>query len=203
MVFDRTCVARGARVGLSTAWSAGSILYRGLDRVDATFGAASWDEALGWLATYEAPRPIAEIQYWGHGRWGRVMIDEDPFDATALGPAHALAARVDAVRERLVPDGNALVWLRTCEAFGGTAGMDLAVRLADRFGARVAGHTHIIGAIQSGLHGLRPGHTPDWSAAEGIAEGTPDDPQRAYESGILRPRTITCFTSTVPPAWFA
>ena len=203
MVYDRTCVGKRAPVGLSTAWSAGSILYRGLDRIDATFGATSWDEALAWLATFETPRPIAEIQYWGHGRWGRVMIDKDPFDASALLPEHALAARVDALRARLVPDGEALVWLRTCEAFGGTAGKELAVRLADRLGARVAGHTHIIGAIQSGLHGLRPGHTPDWSAEEGIAEGTPDEPKRAYESGILRPRTITCFTGVVPPAWFA
>ena len=68
MVFDRTCTTRG--VGLSTAWWAGSGLYRALGRLDATRGVGSWREAFHWLATYEASRPIAEIQYWGHGRWG-------------------------------------------------------------------------------------------------------------------------------------
>ena len=203
MVYDRTCIGKRAPVGLSTAWSAGSVLYRGLGRIDATFGAASWDEALGWLATHEPDRRIAEIQYWGHGRWGRVLIDRDPFDVAALGAGHALAKRVAAVRERLVPGGEALVWLRTCEAFGARAGLDFAPRLADAFGARVAGHTHIIGALQSGLHGLRPGHLPDWSADEGIAEGTPDDPKSAFESGVLRPRTVTCFAREVPASWFA
>lgn len=203
MVYDRTCVGPRVPAGLSTAWSAGSVLYRALDRIDATFGATSWDEALAWVATYEPSRPIAELQYWGHGRWGRVLIDDDVLDATALGAGHPLALRIAAVRERLVPGGEALVWLRTCEAFGGTAGHELAMRLADGLGARVAGHTHIIGAIQSGLHGLLPGHTPDWSAQEGIAEGTPDAPKRAYGSGVLRPRTITCFTGAVPSGWFA
>jgi hypothetical protein len=203
MVFDRTCGAKRLPVGLTTAWTAGAVLYRRLGRIDATFGAASWDEALGWLATFELPRRIAEIQYWGHGRWGRVLIDKDVLDARALAEGHPLAARVAAVRERLIPDGEALVWLRTCEAFGATAGLDFAARLADGLGARVAGHTHIIGALQSGLHGLRPGHSPNWSAYEGIAEGTPDDPKRAYESGMLRPRTISCLAGEVPLPWFA
>ena len=203
MVYDRTCVGRRMPLGLSTAWGAGSILYRGLGRIDATFGATSWGEALDWLATFEAPSLISEIQYWGHGRWGRVLIDKDIFDASALAAGHRLEPRVAAVRERLVPDGQALVWLRTCEAFGATAGLDFARRLADGLGARVAGHTHIIGALQSGLRGLRPGHTPTWSAEEGIAEGTPADPKRAHESGLLRPNTITCFAGEVPADWFA
>ena len=70
MVYDRTCVGARAPVGLSTAWGAGSVLYRGLGRLDGTFGATSWDDALGWLARFEPSRPIAEIQYWGHGQWG-------------------------------------------------------------------------------------------------------------------------------------
>jgi hypothetical protein len=202
MVYDRTCVAKHVRVGLSTAWGAGSTLYRGLGRLDAAYGASSWDDALRWLATFEGERPIAEIQYWGHGRWGRAMIDRDALDARALAPGHALEPRVAALRERLLPGGEALVWLRTCEAFGASAGLDFAERLANGLGARVAGHTFIIGAIQSGLRALRPGHRPDWSPEEGIAEGTPDAPLRAHGSGVQRPRTVTCLTGTVPPGWF-
>jgi len=203
MVYDRTCVAKLAPVGLSTAWAAGSVLYRGLSRLDAAFGATSWDDALTWLGSYERDRPIAEIQYWGHGRWGRVYVDQDVLDVSAFGAGHRLAPRIAALRERLVPGGEALVWLRTCESFGAAAGQELASRLADGLGARVAGHTFIIGALQSGLHGLRPGHTPDWPAEEGIREGTPAKPIRAYGSGILRPRTITCFEGAVPAKWFA
>ncbi len=203
MIYDRTCVAKIAPVGLSTAWAAGSVLYRGLHRLDAAFGATSWDEALGWLASHAPGEPIAEIQYWGHGRWGRVFIDQDVLDGSAFEPAHRLAPRLAAVRERLVPGGEALVWLRTCESFGAASGHAFASRLSDGLGARVAGHTFIIGALQSGLHGLRPGHAPDWPADEGIKEGTADKPVSAHGSGVLRPRTITCFEGTVPPKWFA
>jgi hypothetical protein len=202
MVYDRTCVGARAPVGLSTAWGAGSVLYRGLGRLDGTFGATSWDDALGWLARFESSRPIAEIQYWGHGQWGRALVDRDVLDARALAPGHRLEPRIAAVRERLLPGGEALFWLRTCEAFGATAGHDFARRLADGLGARVAGHTFVIGAIQSGLRGLLPGHVPDWSPSEGIAEGSPDKPLRAHGSGIGKPRTITCLRSDVPPDWF-
>lgn len=203
MVYDRTCVAKHVRLGLSTAWGAGSTLYRGLGRLDGTYGATSWDDALGWLATFEPSRRIQEIQYWGHGRWGRVMVDRDVLDASALLPGHRLEPHVAAVRERLVPDGEALVWLRTCETFGAKAGHDFASRLADGLGARVAGHTFIIGAIQSGLRGLRPGRRPDWSAEEGIKEGTAEAPVSAHGSGVWRPRTVTCLSGEVPPSWFA
>jgi hypothetical protein len=201
MVFDKTCKRWG--FGLSTAWGAGSMLYRALGRLDATFGATTWDEALAWLATYEPARPISEIQYWGHGRWGKVLVDADPLDASALRPGHALYPRVEAVRERLVTNGDALVWLRTCEAFGARVGQDFASRLAETFRARVAGHTFIIGPLQSGLHGLHPGHAPDWSADEGIAEGSADAPRRAEISMPGSPRTITCFDGEVPADWFA
>jgi hypothetical protein len=200
IVFDRTCAR--FPVGLTSAWRAGSWLYRALGRLDAAYGASSWDDALGWLATHERDRPIAEIQYWGHGRWGRVLVDGAPLDAGALAEGHPLHAKLWAVRERLVRD-DALLWMRTCETFGASAGHDFATRLADALGVRVAGHTHIIGALQSGLHGLRPGHLPDWSASEGIAAGTPDAPLRAHHSTPGRPRTISCFDGAVPEAWFA
>jgi hypothetical protein len=203
MVYDRTCVGKRVPVGLSTAWAAGSVLYRWQKRFDAVFGATSWDDALGWLGSYDSGRPIHEIQYWGHGQWGRVCVDEDVLDATAFAPGHRLAPRLTALRERLVPGAEALVWLRTCEAFGGAVGHDFASRLADGLGARVAGHTFIIGALQSGLHGLLPGHAPHWPADEGIAKGTAEKPLRAHGSGIRRPHTITCFDGAVPASWFA
>lgn len=202
MVYDRTCVGARVPVGLSTAWAAGSLLYSGVGRLDATHGATSWDDALRWLATFESARPIAEIQYWGHGRWGRVLVDRDALDARALQPGHPLASRLAAVRARLLPNGESLVWLRTCEAFGATAGLDFAERLANELGARVAGHTFIIGSVQSGLRALRPGHRPDWSANEGLKAGTPDAPVAAHGSRLWHPRTVTCLNGSFPQEWF-
>src|SRR5512140_1126220 len=127
VVYDRTD-------RLTAAWAPGSVLYRALRRIDAAKGVASWDEALAWLSS--RPEPLDEIQYWGHGNWGRVLVDGRALDATQL---HRLAG----VKAALAPD--ALVWFRTCETFGGVIGIDFAERLADYLGARVAGHTYVIG----------------------------------------------------------
>lgn len=197
LVYDRTCVGRGGN--LTPAWAAGSVLYRALRRVDAAYAATSWQDALGWLAS--RPAAITELQYWGHGHWGEARIDDDVLDARALAPGHRLRAGIDALRTQLAPD--ALVWFRTCETLGATRGIDFAERLADFLGARVAGHTHIIGFHQSGLHALRPGTRADWSPREGLAEGTPDAPVRAKPSRPWAPRTITCLSSEVPAAWYA
>jgi hypothetical protein len=200
LIFDRTCTAGpGNALGLSRAWSAGATLYGGLGRLDGASGVASWDEALGWLARHD--RPIAEVQFWGHGKWGAALVGSDALDARALSPRHPLHRRLEAVRERLEP--GALVWFRTCETFGASRGLDFARRLSDHLGARVAGHTFIIGFHQSGLHGLAPGCAPDWSAGEGLAEGSPDDPRQARWSSPLAPRTITCLEGRVPEAWFS
>lgn len=189
LVYDRT------QAWLSRTWTAGSVLYRGLDRLDAVCGVASWDEALDWLGAL--PEAIDEIQYWGHGKWGCVMVNGVALSANSL---RTRATQLEAIRERLAPD--ALLWFRTCETLGARAGQDLAQRIGDFFGARVAGHTHIIGFHQSGLHGLRPGDRPHWSTTEGLRAGTAERPVRAHGSAPWRTRTITALSGRVPAAWF-
>jgi len=196
IVYDRTCVRRGG--GLSIPWALGARAYRRLGRSDAIAGVASWDEALA--AMLAQPEPISDLQFWGHGKWGCAFVDRDVLDASALAAGHRLHDRVSALRDHLAPD--ALVWFRTCETFGADRGHDFAQRLADFLGARVAGHTYIIGVHQSGLHGLAPGARPDWSADEGLADGTAGAPVRAKRSRPWAPRTLTCFQSAVPAAWF-
>ena len=202
LVFDKTCTETYG-FGLSTIWSAGSGVYRALQRQDARFGATTWAEALGWHATYEPDRPIAEIQYWGHGKWGCVKIDDDGFGSPELDASHAHAPVIDAIRDRLLPNGEALIWLRTCEAFGADAGIDFAHRLAHRMRAKVAGHTYVIGALQSGLRALEPGKRPRWSSVEGLREGTPAAPREAFTSRVLAPRTIHFMANGFPQEWFA
>ena len=105
------------------------------------------------------------------------------------------------LREKLAPD--ALIWFRTCETFGARAGIGFAERLADFTGARVAGHTHVIGFHQSGLHGVAPGTRADWSEDEGLVEGTAESPRRSHGSAPWRAHTITCLAGEVPARWFS
>jgi hypothetical protein len=197
LVFDRTCVRKGG--GLTVPWAAGSYLYRGLRRLDRAKGVASWAEALAWLGGVN--EPIDELQYWGHGRWGRILIDQEPLFSSSLLAGHEHHDGLRALRDRLAP--GALVWFRTCSAFGARRGIAFAESLADFLGARVAGHTHVIGFHQSGLHGLAPGARADWDPSEGIAKGTPEEPEEAKGSRPWATRTITCLHGAVPEPWFA
>jgi hypothetical protein len=198
VVYDATQrQRRPAALGLS--WQYGSYLYRALGRIDASHGAHAFADALGWLAQHEATRPIQELQFWGHGKWGRIFIDGESLDRSVLHAPHQHHAAFQSVRERLTP--NALIWFRTCETLGAQPGHDFAAALSDATGARVAGHTFSIGFFQSGLHCLRPGQRPHWSTSEGLARGTPEQPEAALGSSPRAPNTITCLDGVVPDAF--
>ena len=193
LVFDRTQKA------LTKAWSAGSVLYRGLRRIDVSKGVASWDEAFAFLREVEGP--IEELQYWGHGKWGEARADAQILSARSLSRHHAHREQLDALKAKLAP--GALVWFRCCETFGAAPGIAFAEQLSEHLGVRVAGHTYVIGFNQSGLHGLGPGARATWDPAEGLAEGTPESPVRSHPSRPWAPHTITCLQGRVPEAWFA
>lgn len=197
VIYDRTCRGRSG-LGLSTAWWAGSWLYRALGQAGPSFGAASWDEALDWLGSVSAPAPIAEVQFWGHGKWGDARIGAELLDERALLRESSLAARLQRVRARLAPD--ALWWFRTCETFGALRGQRFARAFGDLMGCSGAGHTYVIAVWQSGLHALAPGTAADWDPSEGLAEGTPARPERALPSAPGAPNTITCFEGRIPDA---
>ena len=201
MVYDRTCRGRWGRPGLTHAWWAGSALYRSLGRFDAVKGVASWDEAWDWLGSVRHDQPIAEVQYWGHGKWGAARVGRQVFDGTALQRGHAFAPGLARLRDRFVDNAAGLFWFRTCETFGATAGHQFARDLSDSLGSRVAGHTYIIGHVQSGLHTLAPGQAVTWSDSEGLREGKPSAPKRAYWSRIWAPNTITCLRGTIPQGY--
>lgn len=199
MLYDRTCTGKRMRPGLSHAWWAGSHLYRGLSRFDATHGVTSWEEGLEWLATVLPGRLIAEIQYWGHGHWGELFVARQGLTVEALRPAHPLHRHLEAIRERMIPDH--LWWFRTCEAFGAARGHDFARRFTDFFGGRAAGHTYIIGVWQSGLHSLRAGEIPRWPVDEGLSRGTADCPVEALWSRRQAPNTIHFLSGRIPDGY--
>ncbi len=199
MIYDRTCQGPRLRQRLSLAWAAGSLLYRSLGRLDASYPASGWREALDWAIHCQPERPLAEVQFWGHGRWGEVMLDRQALDRHAFSPGHLLYGAWVELRKRMNPDSR--LWLRTCETFGARRGHDFARALAEFFGCRVAGHTYTIGYWQSGLHSLRPGAMPDWSTSEGIATGTPEAPVHSLGSRPDAPHTISCFRGEIPEGW--
>jgi hypothetical protein len=171
VVYDRTCPKLGR------VWAAGARLYKAMGWIDAYVATESW--------TIDWPRGVSELQYWGHGKWGSARAGDDVLDADNL--------------ERLAPlRGVGLVWFRTCETFGARAGHAFAERLAESLGARVAGHTFVIGYRQSGLHALAPGERASWPVDEGLAEGTADAPVRAHGSRWRAPNTTTAMTPRLP-----
>jgi len=194
MLYDRSCRGDGLAPGLSHAWAAGGALYRALGRIDACFGAKTWSEGLDWITEAARTREIAEIQFWGHGEWGGVWIDEELLTSAALEPAPYLPDRLARIRARLIPGGAARWWFRSCDVFGSATGLDFARAWTRFFGCRAAGHTHQIMVLQSGLHELAAGEEPTWSATEGLIEGL----WHAADSSANAPRTITCLHNSIP-----
>lgn len=197
LIFDRTCRGRAFLPGLSHAWRAGRQLYRGLGRLDAGLGAASWAEALTWLGEHQPEARIAEVQFWGHGRWGNVRLGGEVLDRRALAAGHPLRPALDRLRARMLPGPAGLWWFRSCETFGTEVGHQFASAWTDFFGCRAAGHTYVIGFWQSGLHALAPGAAPHWPTDEGLPRGAPS-PAMARPSGPGAPNTITCLHGQVP-----
>lgn len=197
LVYDATCTGRGALPGLSTAWRSGALLYRGLGRIDASFGARNWQEALEFLASYGGDAPLDEAQYWGHGTFGKVWIAKESLDRSRLAGAD-LAPVLDRIRDRLArSQKEPLVWLRTCESMGGPSGHAFAKALSARLGCRVAGHTHVIGVLQSGLVSVRPGEAPSWPLDMGL--GPRGEAGSGLPSTPTAPSTVHFLTGHLPP----
>ena len=198
VIYDRTCGLRpGSGLPLLTqSWQLGVTLNRIRGAVDDARGVTTWGEALDWLVERAHEQPIAEVQYWGHGKWGCAYVDSERLDASALKEGHPHHARLQALRERMGPEGA--WWFRTCETFGADAGHDFAQRWSEFFGGPTLGHTFIIGPWQSGLHVLGPHDEPGWSMTEGLAQGDPENPTRALWSSPTAPRTINCLQGKIP-----
>ncbi|HEY8206351.1 MAG TPA: hypothetical protein VIG99_02640 [Myxococcaceae bacterium] len=189
MVYDRTCGA------LTTSWWLGGHLSRALGRLDDRAGFDRWPDALRWLRDRSCAegRPIGEIQYWGHGHPGLVRMAGERLDRSALSPGHPLFQDLEALRDHLAPGGQALFWFRTCETFAGPEGHAFARAWTRFFSARAAGHTFIIGPLQSGLHVLDPSGEPDWPLDEG----------GHVWSSLRAPATISFLHGTVTPGPWA
>jgi hypothetical protein len=186
--------------GLTPFWRLGSWMHIYGLHADGALGATSWGEALRWAASFARARnaKLSELQCWGHGGFGFMRMGATRWDRDALAGRSALASDIDSLRDVLA--GDALVWLRCCSAFGARPGRAFAPALADRLRARVAGHTFIIGAWQSGTHSLRPGERATWDEGEGI-ERRPDGAILPRNSSLGAPRTLAFLRMALPRGW--
>lgn len=182
---------------LTASWRYGSALYKlhPQQRVDDVYGATSWEDALAWLCSVRPREKIESIQYWGHGLFGRVLVANDVLDAAAFVAGHARHDDLVTLRTRIASE-RSLIWFRTCATFGRAEGQAFASVVANFFGCRAAGHTFVIGPLQSGLHSLAPGETPSWPVDEGGGTAT-----TAAMSSWTAPHTITCLHGAVPEGW--
>jgi hypothetical protein len=211
MVFDTTDVKRSFKlpgvdadvspievdIGLSHSWFAGGALYRSMRRLDQYKGFDSWAATFEWLNTVGEGYKIAQIQYWGHGSPGRVLMNRKALNQGSFFGEHAAALRK--LASRLTPES--LVWFRTCSTFAGDPGRRFAQVWSQALGCQVAAHTHLVGFWQSGLHSIAPGDLPHWPAAEGIEAGTAAEPTKLKWSAPWIPNTITCLGGSVPKGW--
>lgn len=183
-------------VGLTHSWFAGGKLYRLLRWVDTSAGFDNWGDALDWALSFD--QPIQQIQVWGHGSPGKSWLKDEPLHRNSIrrGPH---AERLKAISERMTDDG--VIWFRNCSVFCGSRGRNFAKMWANGMNCRIAAHTHVIGAWQSGLHTIGPGEEPSWPENEGIAKGTPDRVEKCKNSLPWLDNTVFMITSGIPKGW--
>ena len=104
IVYDATQRQRRPRA-LGFSWQYGTHLYRALGRVDGAHGAHGFDDALIWLSQHQPSEPISEVQFWGHGKWGRIFIANEVLDRGVLTAGHRHQQRRDGGHQPLT-DGE-------------------------------------------------------------------------------------------------
>jgi hypothetical protein len=168
---------------LKTSWFLGCWIQKLFGKVDAYFGASSWEEALAWLAG--RPGTLTSIQYWGHGSPGKVWLAQ-----ALLSPEKLITI----LKPKVSP--TSVLWWRTCSTFGGIGGHEISKKLADGLNCIVAGHTRIIGPVQGGLHTRKPQTQPSWPITEG-------EPPKSWWPSHLSwgPNSIFCLTTKIPDGW--
>lgn len=181
-VYDKSPGPGFSQWFLKTMWFLGCWFQKLFGKVDAYFGAQSLDEALDWLCYRDGQ--LTSIQYWGHGSPGYVWVSGKAYRANDFM----------ALKPKLLP--SSVVWFRACSVFQGTAGHAFSKALADGLGCTVAGHTRIIGPLQSGLHTRKPNSPPSWPVEE-------TEFPKSWWPSYWRwgDNTVTCLATKIPEGW--
>eukprot|EP00698_Gefionella_okellyi_P013932 TRINITY_DN3851_c0_g1_i1.p1 TRINITY_DN3851_c0_g1~~TRINITY_DN3851_c0_g1_i1.p1 ORF type:complete len:272 (+),score=48.37 TRINITY_DN3851_c0_g1_i1:115-930(+) len=146
---------------LGASWKIGAVLGKLLARYDAVFPANNWDEALSAVLAFSGR--IDEVHLWSHGRPACPLIQGEALSLDTH------AQKLAAIRNKM--STNAIWWFRCCNVFARPIGKRFAQDFSAFMSCRVAGFTFVIGAVQNGLHVLKPGQQADWSDEEGYRDG--------------------------------
>lgn len=202
MIYDNTTIKDGwdgfGSDALAYSWLAGGKLYRIMRSLDKVKGVSSWEEALDWIIEQGKIEPISQIQFWGHGSWGRVWIGKQALGVKTIRNPGILRDKLSDVKKYLADD--ALIWFRTCSTFGNTSGKTFAKEFTEWMSCKVAAHTHIVGWWQGGLHSLKPGQEPYWPDDEGV-KTLSNGKQDSIWSTRKTPNTIICLNGHLPEGW--
>jgi len=182
-IYDKNPGAGAAQWGLKLSWAIGCFLHKLFGKLDAYYGAESWDDAFSWLE--QRPGLLTSIQYWGHGSPGTVWLAGKSVDR----------AYFKKLVGKIPPNG--VLWFRTCSTFQGQAGYDISKYLTTLLNCTVAAHTRIIGVLQGGLHTRAPNQEPSWPLTEG-------EFPKSFWAGLglkIGNNTILCLRASIPKGW--
>jgi hypothetical protein len=202
MIYDNTTIEDGwngfGSDALAYTWFAGGRLYRWSRWLDKCNGVTSWENGLDWLIKEGRKEPISQIQYWGHGSWGKAWLGRSVISESTLNKSNKIRDRLEELKPLLT--SNALIWFRTCSTFGNKSGQGFAKEFTNYMDCRVAAHTHMIGWWQGGLHSLKPNQSVYWPSKEGVSVNSRGG-EKALWSSWRTPNTITCMSGAVPKGW--
>lgn len=209
MIYDDSTLRDGwdgfKEDGLALSWKWGDKLYRMFGGFDVSFGAQNINEALDYLVELSEKEKISQIQFWCHGWPGRLYLGDSYLDERSFYRNRETAKKISLISERMTDDG--LFWFRACSTFAGEAGQTFAKRFVelinnDNTARRAAGHTYIIGMLQSGLYTLGKNEEPGWDVNEGLVAGeSVSFPQKLQWSNLFRPNTILFLRGAIPKGW--
>lgn len=184
-------------VGLTHQWIVGGKLYRALRWVDKCKGASNWADALKWLTTVDPGEKIEQIQIWGHGSPGKSWMNNEPLSWKSFEGQHK--EMLQQIADRLTDD--AVIWFRNCSVFAGENGHKFAKAWSNNMNCKIAAHTYIISAWQSGLNTCCPGEEPSWPLTEGIAEGTPSHIKKLKTSTPWAEKSVFMLAADLPKGY--
>jgi len=168
-----------ARDFLTYSWAIGAQLYAARRKVDLVVAVKTWRD----VYDLDLVGHVDTLQIWGHGTIAAPLIG---------GGAPRLDMLAPFLRD-VMNGSTSHVWFRSCNVATGIEGKRWCATLADLVGARVAAHTFVIHALQSGLRVAVPGVLPSWSTSEGLrSDGSLE------WSRVGAPRTVTCLATDVP-----
>ena len=97
LVYDAACRGPGPTRWLGRAFAIGRHTHALARPWDLVVPARTWSDAIDGVLAGCEHAGIADLQYWGHGKWGRVLIGADSLDGDAISPGGPMHDRLSLI----------------------------------------------------------------------------------------------------------